>query len=79
MNWFTGTMVYLVLWWLVLFAVLPWGVRPSDDVEPGHDKGAPDKPRLWLKALITTAIAAIIWAGVYWAVTSEVISLRGGY
>lgn len=79
MSWFTGTMVYLVLWWLVLFAVLPWGVRPAEHLEPGQDKGAPDKPRLWLKALITTAITAIIWAGVYWAVTSEVISFRGSY
>lgn len=78
MNWFTGILVYAVIWWVVIFAVLPWGVRAPERVERGHDKGAPERPRLWLKALITTVIATIIWAGVYWAVQSDLLSFRAG-
>jgi predicted secreted protein len=77
MNWFTGTMVYLMLWWLVFFAVLPFGVRVPDQVDEGHATSAPAKPRLWLKAGITTLIAAVLWAGAYWLITSDLLSFYG--
>ena len=72
----TGIAVYIVVWWIVLFAVLPWGVRQPDTVQPGHDEGAPENPRLWLKAGVTTLIAAVIWAGIYVVVQSDWISFR---
>jgi predicted secreted protein len=62
---------------VVIFAVLPWGVRVPDEHEPGHASSAPERPMLWRKALITTVIAAVIWLGVYFVVDSELISLRG--
>ena len=37
MNWFSGTLVYIVIWWLVLFMVLPFGVKRTENVEAGHD------------------------------------------
>ena len=77
MTWFTGLMVYLVLWWLVFFAVLPFGVRVPDEVEQGHATSAPARPRLWLKAGITTLIAAVLWAGAYWLITSDFLSFYG--
>ena len=40
MNWFSGTLVYIVIWWLVLFMVLPFGVKRTENVEAGHDSGA---------------------------------------
>lgn len=56
--------IYFVLWWVVLFAVLPIGVRnryevASDEVA-GADPGAPVVPRLGLKVLLTTLIALVI-------------------
>ena len=72
-DFFTGFAVYFIIWWLVLFTVLPWGVRREESPEPGHEPGAPANPRLWLKAGITTAIACIIWAGIYWAVDADII------
>jgi predicted secreted protein len=75
-NWFTGIMVFVIAWWMVLFTVLPWGNRTPDEVEPGNDAGAPDKPRLWLKALITTIIATIIWCIMYWVIESDIITFR---
>ncbi len=57
--------VYFTTWWVVLFAVLPWGTR-SQNEEPdrlqGTDPGAPVAPRLALKAGITTGISLIIFA-----------------
>ncbi len=64
----TGIAVYIVVWWIVLFAVLPWGVRQSSEPEPGHDPGAPANPQLWRKAIVTTVISLLLW-GVYFYVT----------
>ena len=78
MNWFTGTMVYVILWWLIWFTLLPVGVRVPDKVEQGHADSAPANPRLWTKALVATLIAGVIWAGVYYAIQSDWISFRQG-
>jgi len=61
--------VYFVIWWLVLFAVLPWGVRTQGEegtVEPGSPESAPARPQLARKALITTLVAAVVFAFVYY-------------
>ena len=41
MHWASGILVFVVLWWLVIFAVLPWGVRIPDKAEAGHADSAP--------------------------------------
>jgi predicted secreted protein len=76
MGWATGLMVYAIIWWTVIFAVLPWGTRAVEDPAPGHATGAPANPRLGLKAAITTAISAVIWVGVELLVRSDLISFR---
>jgi predicted secreted protein len=76
MNWFVGTATYVVIWWLTIFAVLPWGVKPQENREPGQDAGAPANPRLGFKAAITTGVAAVIWLFVYWAVTHDLVNFR---
>ena len=77
MGWIAGIFVYALLWWLTLFAVLPWGVRREENPETGHDPGAPANPRLWWKLLATTIVAAILWVGVYYVITAGLIPLRG--
>jgi predicted secreted protein len=76
MTWFTGLMVYAIIWWVVLFAVLPWGVHVPDQHEPGHATSAPEKPMLWRKAAVTTAIATVLWVIAYYLITSDLISFR---
>ena len=76
MTFFTGLLVFIVIWWLVLFTVLPWGIRREENPEEGHEPGAPSNPRLLLKAGITTVIAAALWGGVYWAVEADLVSFR---
>ncbi|SDR32031.1 Predicted secreted protein [Rhizobiales bacterium GAS191] len=60
--------IYVVVWWITIFAVLPIGVHSQDEagsVTPGTEPGAPTKPRLVAKALVTTVIAAIIVILIY--------------
>ena len=65
---FSQAAIFLLIWFVVLFAVLPWGVRQQTEAEPGHDPGAPANPQLGRKALITTAISLLLW-GVYFYAT----------
>ncbi|MEM7123341.1 MAG: DUF1467 family protein [Pseudomonadota bacterium] len=68
--------VFLVVWWLVFFMSLPFGVRHDRGVEEGHDPGAPDKPMLWRKAAAATVIAAVLVGGVYLADDLEWVVFR---
>ncbi|MBT7525725.1 MAG: DUF1467 family protein, partial [Rhodospirillales bacterium] len=65
-----------IVWWMVLFTTLPFGNRASDNPEPGHADSAPEKPRMWLKAAVTTGIATVVWGVIYWVIDSNLISLR---
>ena len=76
MTWTSGVVLFVLIWWMVLFTVLPWGIRRAGDEDKGHDAGAPLKPRLWRKAAITTAISAVLWGAAYWVVESNYLSLR---
>ena len=73
MGWGSLLAIYFVIWWTMLFAVLPFGVRSqaeSGEVSPGTDPGAPVAPRLVSKALWTSIVAAIVTAvAVPWAST----------
>jgi len=76
MNWFTGSGVFLILWFLVLFVVLPWGVHVPDEPEAGHATSAPANPRLGLKVLITTLVASVLWLVVDWVIANDIVSFR---
>jgi predicted secreted protein len=76
MNWITGIVVYLCLWWVVIFAVLPWGVQPTGENASGLEPGAPRNPHLLLKALVTTGVSAVLWFAVYGLVMSDFFNPR---
>ncbi len=78
MNWFTGILVYTMVWCVVFLTVLPFGVRRTENPEPGHEVGAPERPMLWRKVLITSCIAAVISLGIYYVVEQDWISFRAG-
>jgi predicted secreted protein len=67
---------FMVVWWVVFFAVLPFGVRRQADVQIGTDPGAPANPMLWRKAAVTTLIALVVVGGVYTADAYGLIDLR---
>lgn len=69
---------YFIIWWLTLFMVLPFGVKTQEEdgnVVPGSVESAPAAPHILKKALITTIIAAIIFAIVYSVYTYNLISM----
>lgn len=70
--------IYFIIWWLTLFAVLPFGVRTqgeAGDVVPGSPESAPARFAIVRTALITTVVASIVFAGVYVLLTSGWIGL----
>ena len=72
----TAVAIYFLIWWLTLFAVLPWGVRNQEEsgtISPGTDPGAPAVHRLWGKLGWTTLIATVIFAILYTAHTNGLI------
>jgi predicted secreted protein len=81
MNWFTGAVLYVLIWWLTLYAVLPFGTKPvtQPDEQSGW-RGAPERPRLLRKAIVTTIVATIVWVLVYYLVIKNPwISFRHGW
>jgi predicted secreted protein len=76
----TALAVFFLIWWVVLFAVLPWGVRSQHEggeVSPGTDPGAPAFPNLRRKLVWTTLVALLIFGGCYVVYTDRLITLEG--
>ena len=70
--------IYVVLWWTVLFAVLPIGVRTQgedDAVVPGTPESAPTAPRLLRVVLLTTLISGLLFGAAWAAVRYGLIDL----
>jgi predicted secreted protein len=76
MDWFQSMIVFAVVWWLILFMVLPFGAAPPDEVEPGMATSAPARPRIGLKLAITTVLAMVVTALAVWLIDSGLIQLR---
>jgi predicted secreted protein len=81
MDWFTGIVVYLLIWWTALFAVLPIGTKPVEDADPeaGGWRGAPARPLLGRKILGTTVLTTVLWLGAHALISSGAISFREGW
>ncbi len=79
MSLISAIAVFFIIWWLVLFAVLPWGAHSphegGEESEPGTVPSAPKRPRMAMKFLATTAIAAVIFAGLYVVVANRIVTL----
>ena len=75
----TAIAIYFLIWWVVLFAVLPFGVRSQHeggDIAPGTDPGAPVIPRLGWKLVWTTLASAAIFAGCYVIYVNHLVTLE---
>ena len=76
----TALAIFFLIWWVVLFAVLPFGVRgqhEAGEMVPGTDPGAPVLSRLGSKLLWTTAVAVVIFAACYVVYVNHLVSLEG--
>jgi predicted secreted protein len=74
----TALASYFIIWWVVLFTVLPWGVHgqhESGEPVPGTDPGAPMLPRLKLKAIWTTIVTTVVFAAFYVVYVYRLVTL----
>lgn len=73
----SAIVIFIMVWWVIFFTVLPWGVEAQGPVDNGGLPAAPRNPRLRRKMAITTAIALVVSAVVIWMVQARVIDFRG--
>ncbi len=79
MTWFTAVVLYVLIWWIVLFAMLPIGARPDSDADATSGwRGAPTQPFLWRKVVATTVVAAILLAIANVVISGPWMSFRSG-
>lgn len=80
MTWVTGIALYIVVWWVALLAVLPIGTRPMERADPSSGwRGAPQRPRILFKVVLTSAVSCVIWGVAYFAIASDYLSFRAGF
>ncbi|SJZ55975.1 DUF1467 family protein [Consotaella salsifontis] len=68
MNWISGIAVFFIIWWTVLFAILPLGIRSQADEGEftlGTERGAPGRFNLRRKVIQTTVATVLIFAAYY--------------
>ena len=77
----TGSIiVYVMIWWIIFFSILPVGIKSNkevfrDSIE-GVDPGAPKNPKIVKKFLITTIITSILFIMIYYIVDLGFFNLR---
>ena len=78
MSIFTGLAIYFIIWWVVLFEVLPWGVHSqheSGEMAPGTDPGAPVLANIKRKLVWTTVVATVVFAAWLLVYTYRLITI----
>lgn len=76
MGFVSGVVVFVVVWWVALLAVLPFGVERDESPPPGGDAGAPKRARIAAKAAAATVIAVVVWLVIYLLVVYSGFSFR---
>jgi predicted secreted protein len=74
-----GLALYFIIWWTVLFAVLPFGVRTQAEdgrVVPGTPESAPVRPRLIRIFVINTVVALVVFVCVWGAIVYRIIPIE---
>ena len=78
MSFVFGLAIYFVLWWVVLFAILPFGIKTQAEaghIEPGTEESAPIAPHLPAKLAATTVVSGVVFGLFYWIFVYEIIGL----
>ncbi len=75
----TALAIYFIVWWVTLFAVLPWGIKSqyeAGEVTEGTEPAAPTQPMIIRKLIYTTITALIIFLGIFWLIVYSGLSLE---
>jgi predicted secreted protein len=78
MGWMSAIVLYCSIWAVVFFMVLPLGIvsqQESGEVEPGTPASAPTEAMIARKMLITSAVATVLFAGVWSVIYFHLLTL----
>lgn len=78
MNWAGGIVVFVMIWWTVIFIMLPIGNKQPEKHEAGMAYGAPANANLKKKLIATTIVTILLWFVVYACMEYKVIDFREG-
>jgi predicted secreted protein len=80
MVWFTRSVLFVLIWWTLLFAVLPFMNHPNSEPDPVSGwRGTPTRPFLARTVLMTTLVSVVVWVGALALIHSGWISFRHGW
>ena len=74
-----GLAIYFMIWWTVLFAVLPLGVRTQGEegtIVPGTPESAPAAPRLLRIVILTSLLSLAVFGLVYAVLVWQIVDLE---
>ena len=69
--------IYIIIWWIIFFAILPIDVNRAKIVKiDGEDPGSPENPRMFKKFLYCTGISTVIFSLIFLLIKFEYLNLR---
>jgi predicted secreted protein len=69
--------IYIIIWWIVLFAILPIDVNRAKTAKiDGEDSGSPENPKMIKKFLYCTGISTVIFSLIFLLIKFEYLNLR---
>ena len=74
MNIASGIVIFIITWWVVIFMLLPFGVKQNNNTKKGHDPGAPKNHHIRMKLVLTTIITVILWLIINYLINNKTIS-----
>ena len=76
---FNAFVLFVLIWWTALFAILPLGTRPNPSADAATGwRGVPERARIGRKLLINTLVTLVIWGACYTVISSGLLSFRSG-
>jgi len=74
-----GFLIYMIIWWVIVFTILPIGIKKPNKAEKGHAEGAPQNPQILKKFIITSLIAFVLWLLVFFIIKKQFFSFQYNY
>ena len=69
--------IYIIIWWIIFFAILPIDVNRAKTVKiDGEDPGSPENPKMFKKFLYCTVISSVIYSTIFLLIKFEYLNLR---
>ena len=69
--------IFIIIWWIVFFTILPIDVNRQKFTKiDGEDTGSPENPKMLKKFIYCTSITTVIFVIIYLLIKYEILNLR---